>query len=221
MKKTCVLIPTYNESLAISGLVKTLIAQNLEVLVIDDGSTDATAELARQAGATVLINPRNAGKGACLVKGFNQCLAQGYDSVITMDGDGQHLPEEARLFMHEADRNQECGIVLGNRMDSKGAMPFVRIITNSVMSWIISRICRQRIPDTQCGFRLIRRGVLEKIELKTAKYETESEMLINAARLGFRITSIPITSVYRNERSHINPFVDTIRFIAFILRNRG
>lgn len=220
MTKTCAIIPTYNESAAIAGLVAAIKARGLGVLVIDDGSTDGTADIARANGATILVNGKNLGKGASLIKGFSWCLAQGYEMVITIDGDGQHLPDEIALFLKAAEEHPDAGIILGNRMWKRRAMPLIRVLTNKGMSWIISLICRQNIPDTQCGYRLIRRRVLEKTALSTAKFEIESEILIKAARAGFTFISVPITSVYQNENSHINPFTDSLRFIRFIWRNR-
>ena len=220
MTKACVLIPTYNESAAIAGLVGAIKAQGLNVLVIDDGSSDGTAVLARNKGAVVLVNGKNMGKGACLIRGFSWCLRQGYELVITIDGDAQHLPAEIPLFLKAARELPDAGIILGNRMWKRESMPLVRVITNKVMSWQISLVCRQHIPDTQCGFRLIRRRVLEKVSLNTSKFEIESEMLIKAARRGFTFASVPITSIYRNENSHINPVADTLRFIRFLWKNR-
>jgi glycosyltransferase involved in cell wall biosynthesis len=218
--KICVIIPTYNESAAIAGVVKAVKNQGLDVAVIDDGSSDDTATIAKKSGAIVLVNGTNMGKGACLIKGFAYCLKNDYGAVITMDGDGQHLPREISSFVEAITKNSRVGIIVGNRMATHNSMPMVRVITNTFMSWLISRICRQHIPDTQCGYRLIRRELLEKMRLKTSKFEIESEMLIEAAQHGFSIVSIPITSVYRDERSHIHPFIDTIRFFRFILKKR-
>ena len=222
MSSICVIIPTYNESAAISGLIKSIRALGLgfDVVVIDDGSGDNTAELARQSGALVLMNTVNMGKGACLVKGFNYVLEHGYSAVITLDGDGQHLPSEIPDFLRAAQADPGCGMIVGNRMLKRGEMPLIRVLTNKAMSAFISGIARQRIPDTQCGYRFIRRAVLEKVMLKTTKYETESEILVGAARAGLRILSIPITSVYTGTKSNINPFVDTLRFIRYVFTNR-
>ena len=96
-------------------------------------------------------------------------------------------------------------------------MPVLRIMTNRFMSWVISAIAKQYIPDTQCGFRLVKKEVLEKINLSTSKYETESEILIKAARLGFRIEFVPVETIYSGQKSQINPFVDTLRFLRFIV----
>ncbi|MFA5118170.1 MAG: glycosyltransferase family 2 protein [Candidatus Omnitrophota bacterium] len=215
--RSCVIMPAYNESRAIEGLIKCLREQNLATIVIDDGSSDNTASLAKLSGAVVLENPQNIGKGASLTKGFDYALSQGFDAVVTMDGDGQHLPEEAAHFITVAERSN-AGILIGNRMNQVQNMPFIRVQTNKFMSWIISRLCRQMIPDTQCGFRLIRSEVLKKISLRTYKYEAESEILIQAARLGFSIESVPVKTIYRDEKSSIHPVWDTIRFIRFILR---
>lgn len=215
--KTCVIIPTYNESDEIAGLVQEIKKQGLEVIIVDDGSKDNTAQIAENNGAIVLRNEINQGKGASLNRGFEYSLKSGYDAVITMDGDGQHLPEDIPYFMRLA-KYSESGIIIGNRMQKSRNMPLERIITNKFMSWIISVIAKQTIPDTQCGFRLIKKGVLEKVRLYTTKYETESEILIKGSRLGFKIESVPIKAIYEGEKSSINPFVDTIRFIKYIIK---
>lgn len=212
--KICVVIPSLNESSTIAELVKKIIEFKLDVLVIDDGSQDNTSEIAGDSGAKVIRNEANEGKGASLSKGFRYCLENGYDAVITMDGDGQHSPDDLPVFIRGADSDNS--IIVGNRMQKTKNMPFVRLLTNKFMSWLISKVAKQKIPDTQCGFRLIKREVLEKVELSTARYEAESEILIKASKLGFKIGSVPIKSVYKGEVSKINPLTDTIRFIKYI-----
>lgn len=216
--KTCVIIPTYNEAGAIGSLVRKIRQQEIEVVVIDDGSVDNTCEIGRDNGAVVLRNLNNEGKGASLIKGFHYALARGFDAVITMDGDGQHLPEEIPYFMRLAQYSNNS-IFIGNRMLRKKDMPCLRLLTNKIMSAFISSLTGQRIPDTQCGFRLIKREVLERINLVSRKYETESEIIIKAARLGFKIESIPIKTIYNKEKSQINPLIDTLRFIKFICKD--
>ncbi len=215
--KTGVIIPTYNEAKQIYRLVNEIKGQGLDVLVVDDGSRDGTAQIAASAGAVVLRNETNEGKGACLRKGFKYCLERNFDAVITMDGDGQHLPEDLPRFISGA-VDPGAGIFAGNRMLEIKGMPLLRVITNKFMSWLVSGLSRQDIPDSQCGFRLIRRSVLEKIELKTSKFETETEILLKASRAGFKIASVPVRTVYRGETSKINPFRDTLRFLKFIVK---
>ncbi len=214
--KACVLIPAYNEAAEIKEVIRQIRQQGLAVVVVDDGSSDNTAQIAASDGAVVLKNIKNEGKGASLNKGFAYCLENGFDAVIAMDGDGQHLPQDLHLFINAA-RTPDAGIIVGNRMSQTRNMPLVRFLTNKFMSWLISLICGQRIPDSQCGFRLIKKEVLEKIKLKTSKFEVESELLIAASRAGFKIGSLPVSTVYGAEISHINPITDTLRFIKFIL----
>ena len=211
-----VVIPTYNEAKTIASIIRKIRQQELEVVVIDDGSLDNTYEIAKDNGAIVLRNENNEGKGASLIKGFHYAQDRDCDAVITMDGDGQHLPEEIPYFIRLA-KYSNSGIFIGNRMFKIKNMPFVRVFTNKLMSWLISFVAGQSIPDTQCGFRLIKKEVLGKLTLKTSRYETESEILIKASRMGFKIESVPIKSIYKEEESQINPFLDTLRFIRFIL----
>lgn len=216
--KTCVVIPTYNEAERISRIIEEIKKQDLAVLVVDDGSSDNTSQLAENSGAIVLKHSSNQGKGASLLKGFDYGLKNDFDAVITMDGDGQHLPEDIPYFIRLA-KYSESAIFIGNRMQKTKNMPRLRLLTNKFMSWVVSCLAGQRIPDTQCGFRLIKRDVLKKVRLLTLKYETESEILIKSSRLGFKIESIPIKTIYSGEKSQINPFVDTMRFFRFIIKD--
>lgn len=215
--RLCIIIPTYNESRTIADLIGQLKKQNLDILVVDDGSSDNTSGIAEKNGAVILRNAENQGKGNSLVKGFNYALTHNFDAVITMDGDGQHSPWDIPYFIRVA-KYSDNKIFIGNRMGKARNMPRLRFLTNKFMSWLISGIIKQRIPDTQCGFRLIKKEVLERITLKADKFEIESELLIRAARLGFKIDSLPINTIYRGEKSWINPFTDTLRFAKFIIK---
>jgi len=214
--RTCVIIPTYNESKAIAGLINQIQGLGLKAIIIDDGSKDDTVRIAIEAGAEVLRNQSNTGKGASLIKGYAFALSQGFDAVISMDGDGQHAAEDINAFIEKSE-SSNCGIVIGNRMAVTRGMPGLRVITNHFMSWIISAIAKQYIPDTQCGFRLVKKEVLQKMDLSTSKYETESEILIRAARSGYKIESVAVKTIYSGQKSQINPFVDTLRFMRFMV----
>lgn len=214
--RICVIIPTHNESRAIGGLINHIQAQGLEVIIIDDGSSDDTVNIAQASGAKVLVNSKNMGKGASLIKGYNFALESGFDAVISMDGDGQHSTSDLEAFIQRA-RDSQSALIIGNRMQATKGMPVERVVTNYVMSKFISWMVKQRIPDTQCGFRLVKKELLEKIDLMTSNYETESEILIKAARLGFTIESIPVKTIYAGGKSQIHPLVDTVRFFRFII----
>ena len=215
MKTTVVVVPGFNVARTIGSLVVQLTPMGCEVVVVDDGSTDRTADVAHTAGARVLRHPQNIGKGRSLRDGFAEALTRGAQVVVTMDGDGQHLPGDLPRLL-EALQADGVGVVVGNRMQNLRNMPWGRRVTNWLMSRGISRLCGQWVPDSQCGFRAVRREVLEQITLTTERYEIESELLIKAARVGFRLVSVPITTIYRNERSRIRPVADTVRFFRFL-----
>jgi glycosyltransferase involved in cell wall biosynthesis len=190
----------------------------LDVLVVNDGSTDGTTQAARAAGAEVVEHSRNMGKGAALKTGFDYALEHGYEAIIAMDGDEQHDAATIPSFI-KALESGEWDIVVGSRMGEVRDMPGIRIWTNQTTSRVISRLARQDIPDSQSGYRIIRTTVLEGMELVTRCYDTESEILIRAGRRGFRIGSIPIESIYTDGISHINPVIDTLRFLRLIWRS--
>ena len=216
-----VLIPAYNEEETLGPLIKKLKEEKLSVLVVDDGSVDNTARIAEENGAVLLRNGKNSGKGVSLKKGIAYLLGQRhFDYVLIMDGDGQHAPSDTEKFLKEAERGKPC--VIGNRMDNPLGMPALRIFTNKFMSWLISRITQQHIPDSQCGFRLIKRKLLEQITIHTDNYQIESEILIKVARQGTPIKSIPVKSIYhKNSKSKIRPIIDTCRFVKFIFSLNG
>ncbi|MDD5292645.1 MAG: glycosyltransferase family 2 protein, partial [Candidatus Omnitrophica bacterium] len=217
--KGCVIIPTFNEAKIIRDLIAKIKVFGLDVLVVDDGSKDSTADLARKAGAQVIVHARNMGKGASLRTGFNKVINDDYDFTITMDGDGQHRPEDIDNFIREFSATNS-DIIVGNRMDCPQNMPLHRWITNRIMSMIISSICKTYIPDSQCGFRFIKKDVLKDMVFSTSNYEIESELLMQASKKNYRITSVPIKSVYEGQDSQINPIVDTVRFFRFILKDQ-
>lgn len=212
-----VLIPAYNEERHIFGVVSAVRALGYPVLVVDDGSSDRTAELARQAGAEVIVHCPNRGKGAALRTGFSRFLEGPERGLIVMDADGQHEAESLPAF-ERALTDGVLDVAVGNRMDRTAGMPGVRVATNRFMSWLISAVAGQRIEDTQCGYRAYRRAVIERLRLTTDHFETETEILFEAGRMGFRIGSVPVRTVYADEKSSIRPVRDTARFFAYLLR---
>ncbi len=213
--KICVLIPAHNEEKEIGRIVAHVRLQKLDVIVVDDGSVDETALLAQKAGAVVLRNQPRQGKGFSLKRGFAYILEQGYDAVITMDGDGQHDPMDLQVFLDAAKDKKIC-VINGTRMKRASSMPLIRRLTNRLMSKMISWICRQEIEDTQCGYRLITTDILKKISLVSNDFEIETEVLVKSCRAGGRVSSVPIKTIYRDEKSKIHPVKDTMRFFLFL-----
>ncbi len=216
--KVCVVIPVLNEEEHIAQVVTDVRRFGFEVVVVDDGSKDSSGELARAHGAHVLRHPTRLGKGASLRDGFQYAVSKDFDAIIAMDGDGQHSPEDLSIFVKKFEEDPQCGIINGSRMSSCANMPKVRLYTNRLMSALISWVCRQRIPDTQCGFRLIRADVLGRVTLRSTGFQIESEILIEAARSGFKIETVPVQTIYSDEKSNINPCVDTLRFVIFFMK---
>ena len=216
-EKVAALIPAYREAAHIAEVVRRVRAQLAHVLVVDDGSPDDTAERARQAGAEVIVHAQNAGKGAAIKTGFKVLLERGFDYVLILDGDGQHLPEEIERFLSAASTTP-CGMLVGNRMHKTDGMPLVRLLTNRYMSCLISWLCRQPIPDTQCGFRMIHRDVIPSLYCESNAYDYETEMLFIASQKGHRIGNVPVTTVYGSETSKIHPLRDGLRFARLMSR---
>ena len=215
--RTLVVIPGRDIAATVAPLVGKIRAQDpaLDVLVVDDGSTDGTAEAARRAGAEVVAHDGNRGKGAALRTGIAHAAARGYDAIVTMDGDLQHDPSAIPQFVAALARG-DGDIVVGTRMRAVGSMPPIRVWTNRTTSRVVSRLAGQDIPDSQSGFRIMRTSAVSGIRLVTSRYDTESEILIRAARRGARIASIPIEAIYEGARSHINPAIDTLRFLRLV-----
>jgi glycosyltransferase involved in cell wall biosynthesis len=213
-------IPAYNEEKHISDVVRRTRQKLDDVLVVDDGSQDTTAERAREAGAEVIVHEQNRGKGETIKTGLRHWLDRQFDFVIILDADGQHRPEEIDRFIAAALSVDEPKLILGSRMNDVASMPRLRLIVNRWMSERISALCGQEIPDTQCGFRMLHRQLIPEVLGGTARFDYETEMLILVSQKGFRIDSVPISTVYSDEVSSIHPVRDTIRFFKLMRRYR-
>lgn len=214
-RETVVVIPAYQAERTIGQVVSEVRQLGLATIVVDDASRDLTGPRAQAAGAQVIRMPVNRGKGNALREGLDRALAGDCRWVLTMDADGQHLPKEIPRFL-EAAAQRVGEILIGNRMENPRGMPPDRWLTNWGMSWLLSRMAGVRIPDSQCGFRMIAREVLERLELSANRFEIESELVVKGARAGFRIATIPVSSVYQRSLSFIQPVADTLRFFRFL-----
>lgn len=213
------LIPCYFEERFIADVARRVRTQLDSVLIVDDGSTDATEANARASGVDVIRHAVNQGKGAAIKTGLRELMGRaGLEYVLILDGDGQHAPEEIPRFLAAANENG-ASMLVGNRMSDVKKMPFVRKLTNRIMSWQISSVCGQAVPDSQCGFRMIQRELLPAIAaIKTDKFDFETEMLVVASRQGCQIGAVPVSTIYGDEKSKIHPVRDTIRFFQMMAR---
>ncbi len=213
------IIPAYFEAKHIRDIARRTRAQLEHVLVVDDGSSDETANRAREAGVEVIVHPQNRGKGEAIQTGMQHWLKHGLEYALILDGDGQHLPEEIDRFLITA-ATTGADLLIGTRMNDVRSMPFLRRFVNGYMSKEISRICGQEIPDTQCGFRMLRCDLIPDLLGGANRFEYETEMLIIASRKSCRIESVPISTVYSDEVSSIHPVRDTLRFFKLMRRYR-
>ncbi len=218
--KSIAVIPARDAGATVGDVVRRLktALPSTEVVVVDDGSTDATGERAREAGAIVARHEQNRGKGAALETGFDLALSRGADCVLALDADGQHDPAFAPQLLAAL---ESADVVIGSREGDRTGMPWLRRATNDVTTWFVSKLAGQRIQDSQSGFRAIRADVLRKVRPESRRFDYESEFLIGAAKAGFRIGAAPVPTIYNAPGSHIHPFRDTIRFIRLVLRHVG
>jgi glycosyltransferase involved in cell wall biosynthesis len=213
--ETAAVIPVYNNDWSIRGTVYR-VADYLSlknIIVVNDGSTDKTADVLRDIPEIkVVFLEKNLGKGRALEAGFKAAVDAGYEWIITMDGDGQHSPDDLPQFLdvHEEE------IYLGKRDIRIGKMPFFRVLSNKITSFILSRITGQKILDSQCGFRKIKAEVVRNIQVKSGRFQFESELLILAAGKGYKIDHVPIRTLYNSRKSSMKHFLDTCEFIRMV-----
>jgi glycosyltransferase involved in cell wall biosynthesis len=213
------IIPAYFEERFIAQVANQVLPYVKAVLVIDDGSSDCTAREAEAGGAKVIRHTKNLGKGAALKTGLKYAARDDVAFFLFLDGDGQHDPSDIPAFF-EAINKSQAELIVGNRMNNLKSMPRVRRWTNRFMSWQIGRICSMPLPDSQCGFRLVRKELLPVLLTARDRFEFDSESIILAAHQGFRIGFVPIRTIYTDQRSKIRPFLDTIRYIRLMSKYR-
>ena len=205
-----VLIPAYNASRSLRGVIEGIKGYGLDIVVIDDGSTDTTTEIARDAGVQALRHRFNRGKGVALRTGFQFLLQKGYGAIITIDADGQHDPSFIPHLI-QASEEGKGDIIIGSRAGEFGAMSWLRRFRNQLGVKAVSKLTGTPLTDTQSGYRLIRAEVLQGLPLRATGYEGELELLMKACKRGHRVVDIPIATRYVDGRpsSHFRPVTDT------------
>lgn len=216
--RTACVIPAYQAERTLPDVVRGL-RENVPdgiVLVVNDGSTDATLAAARSCADGVLSFRHNRGKGAALRAGFDEALRRGATAVLTIDADGQHDPANAPLLLRAL---ADADVAIGARARRGSSMPLSRRLTNRLASTAMSVITRRELPDSQSGYRAFRRAMLEAVRGEGDRYEYETDLLIRAAHQGFRIVAVPVTTRY-GPRSHFRALRDSVRVVRTIWRHR-
>jgi glycosyltransferase involved in cell wall biosynthesis len=215
-----VAIPAYQAAGTIADVVRRARRFAERVVVVDDGSTDGTAGAARAAGAHVLSHSRNLGKGRALATALDSLFAEHHAQVVTLDADGQHLPEEIPKLVGAARAGAD--LVIGSRYHLFARMHAIRRFSNRWSSRLISAAAGHAIADVQSGFRLYSRHLYDAVGLPEPRFEAESAVLVRAARLGFTVTTVPIELGFVDGRStsHYRPVMDSLRIFGAVARAR-
>jgi glycosyltransferase involved in cell wall biosynthesis len=215
--KILALIPAYNEETHVAEVVLKS-RQYLPALVVDDGSTDATPARAEEAGAIVLRQRPNQGKGAALRAGFRYALEGGHDAVITLDADEQHDPDEIPTFL-EAYASRHGDLIIGARRFRH--MPIVRRTSNSIGTILFSWAIGEHMPDNQSGYRLVSRRLMEATTgSQEMGFHFEVEQIVTCVVSGFRLDWVPIRTIYAGETSHVRPLEHVPNFFRLVWQTR-
>jgi glycosyltransferase involved in cell wall biosynthesis len=212
-------IPAYRAAEVLPGVLARLAraVPHAAVIVVDDGSDDDTARAAARAGAAVLRHPVNLGKGHALATGLAAAVEGGHDIVVTLDADGQHPPEAIPLLVAPV-ASGAADLVVGARARA-GGKPLRRKVANWLSSTLLSRAVGFVVPDSQSGFRAMRREVAGTVRPGGERYEYETEFLFDAARRGYRISAVPVATVYDGAPSHFRYGADTLALASVFLRH--
>ena len=217
----CGLIPAYNAEVSIGEVIDRTREHLSRVIVVNDGSRDRTEEIARSRQVEIISLPSNRGKGYALRQGFSLALSNGCSAILTLDADAQHDPEDIPNFLeaHELDSD---AILIGSRMAQADRFPRQRYYSNRTAAFFISKALGHYLEDTQCGFRLYPAKILRLVQLTTCRFQTETEVLLRAARRGNRLSSVPVKNIYLNgnaPQSNFRPVRDTFYICMVVLQS--
>jgi glycosyltransferase involved in cell wall biosynthesis len=220
MSQFGLIIPAHNVEEPLVEVIRGARKWVRDILVVDDGSTDQTKEVARAEGAQVVSFQANGGKGRALKTGFAYYLERGVRAIITMDGDGQHEPEYLPALIGEYGKGA-AQVIIGTRLGDRKRIPKIRYYPNLVGTYCLSWATSQYVPDSQSGFRLYEADCLRGLPLKADGFALETEVLIKLAKKGAAIASIAIPAIYDDRRapSHYRPVADTYRISIMVLRS--
>ena len=213
----CAIIPAYNAERTVGAVVRGALSFLPTVIVADDGSTDATARVAEDAGALVIRVPENRGKGHCLRLLFAEARKRGFDAVIALDSDGQHDPADIPRFL-DAHRKDPGSVIVGSRMADEEGIPVHRKNSMLVARFYVCLAANRYIDDTQCGYRLYPLSVVESIALHKERYVMETELLLKVGDSGIPIRSLPIPAVYLpDQKTYFRSVPDVAAISVYVI----
>lgn len=214
--KTVAVIPFYNEEKKIEEVVNKSLQFVDFVIAVNDGSTDNSANLISNKDNLLLINlPKNMGKGFALKTGLLNAKEKMHDFALTIDADMQHPPEYIPQFLNAIEYND---LVIGNRLNNLSNMPLHRRVSNLLTSKLLSLKCKQKIKDSQCGYRLFRLSSIKNILPDEQGFEAESEMIVKAVKNKLKICFVDIPAIYADEESKMRPGQAIKGFIKILLK---
>ena len=217
--RCCVIIPTYNNAAALPEVIKGILAYTCNVIVVNDGSTDATASvLSSFPDCKVISHEKNEGKGMALRNGFKYALSLGYEYAITIDSDGQHMPEDLPGFLDMLEKNPGA-LIVGARDMSQENVPGKSSFGNKFSNFWYRVETGIVLPDTQSGYRLYPIHKMAEMTFFTKKFEFEIEVMVRAAWAGIPVLSIPVQVYYASEESRISHFRPVKDFLRISVLN--
>ncbi len=213
--KICAVIPFYNEE-RITEIIPQVLNYVDTVIAVDDGSTCIYFPRNYFDDRVILIvHPKNLGKGAAIKSGALESIKRNFDVTVTLDADFQHPPEYIPNFVSAL---KDFDIVIGNRLEDVSGMPLHRILSNKTTSFFLSLKTGVKIKDSQCGFRAFKTACLNKIMPEFYGFESESEMIVNAAKKNLKIGFVKIPTIYGDEKSKMKSFKTIGGFIKVLFR---
>ncbi len=214
MSDVCVVIPAHNEEKTIETISRRVRSSGYSVIVVDDGSCDATAKKALSGGAEVISLPLNVGKGFAAKVGMDTARKRGFDALVLMDGDGQHDVEDITRII-EPIMNGSADIVVGCRGQDE-RMPFIFRLGNRFLASVTRLLYQIDISDSQSGFRAMTLKAYDAVRWDSKKYDMESEMLVKAGKKHLKYKEIPIKTIYDNKYKGTT-IVDGLRIFVRLL----
>lgn len=212
--KIWIVIAVYNEESGLSKILPGLKQEFKNILVVNDGSTDKSLEIIQNNNVLAISTQVRHGKGFSIREAFKFLKNKDYEFAVLIDGDGQHKPEDAKRLIQETS-TRSLDMLIGNRMKNSSNMPSKRRFLNRFYSWVLSKITGKDLPDVLCGYRVLSKELIQKIELKTNEFEIEGEILLEAIKNKAKIDFIDIPCVYADTKSHLKLFSDTLKIAKF------